>query len=304
MREQVVETLYREIEPALAAMEPRREEALRKNNNLQIGLAVAMAILLVVVFIFLPIPFPANIVVLFVLFGIGMSFRNYYKNQYLNKYKKDLTQILLSQFGIESTHEPSQHIYSKYFKQSGLFSYANTFSGDDLIKGQKDGNFFLGSELRAKYVKQRKKRTSINRLIFNGFYFCGQIKNDTGTTITIHSIDFKYQNSRRRGQIPDYEFESLNADFDNNFRLEYTDYDRTSNILTPEFMQKLLDFKAAHHLPFVIRIARNQVYIAIQEKKEFFDIRFSEKANSKKHIEVLADDCQFFFDLVQLLERL
>jgi len=304
MREQVVETLYKEIEPALSAMEPLRQKALRKNTNLQIGLAVGLVILFVVVFIVLPMPFPANAVIVFALFGIGLGYRNFFKNQYVNRYKKDLTQILLSQFGIQSTHESSQHIYAKYFKQSALFSYANAFSGDDLIKGQKDGLYFLGSELEAKHQKERENLPDIDRLIFNGFYFCGQIKKDTGTTVTIHSIDFEYQNPKRDNFIADYKFESLNTEFDDNFRLEYSDYDLTSHILTPEFMQKLLDFKAAHQLPFVIRIARNQVYIAIQEKKEFFDISFNEQANSRKHIKVLADDCQFFFDLVQLLERL
>jgi len=305
MREKEIDVLYEEIEPALELFEPMRTKALKQTEIMRMVMGISFTVIALCLLIFaVAMPWQIKLVILAPLFGIMMSFRNHFKKGYITKYKKDLTQMLFARKGIKIIHEPNEYIYSSYFKKSDLFDRANTFSGDDFIKGEKDGLYFLGSELRARYTKKRKNRSNIDRLIFDGFYFCGQIPVDTGTTITIHTTDFKYPSRRSKGEIPDFEFNSLNAEFDHNFKLEYSDYDLTSHILSPEFMQHLLDFKRKHQYPFVIRIARNQVYVAIQEEDELFELSIDNEATSKAHLRTLAEDSEFFFDLIDVLNRL
>jgi len=302
MREQQLEVLYDEIKPGLELYEKGRQEALKKHNYLRSTLTASYTLFIAVIIIFISMPLQLKIMISLPVLAIFWAIKNYYKNKYIKKYKKDLTQLIFGRAGIKMTYEPTDHIYSKYFKQSDLFEYANTFSGDDLIKGEREGLYFLGSELKARYTKSRKNRPDIDKLIFDGFYFCGQVPYDMGTTVTIHSRDFNYISSHQN--IPDLKFESLNEEFDQNFQLDYSDYDKTSFLLTPEFMQVLLDFKQKHKHPFVIKVARNQVYLAIQEDKDFFQVHFDTAADSMEHLETLATDSQFFFDLIEIIERI
>lgn len=212
-----------------------------------------------------------------------------------------MIQLFFGQEGIEATHESYEHIYSKYFRQSGLFANSNHHEGEDLITGKKGSLYFLCSELEARYKRERKNRSNINKEIFTGLYFSAQIPHDTNTSITIHCKDFRYPYKQ---EIADKKFESLNEEFDRNFRLDYSDYDQTSHILSSDFMNSLIAFKKKHKYPFVIKINRNQVYMAIHENRDFFKVRFDNTASDPKMIQLIRDDCEFFFDTVKVLEEI
>jgi len=293
------QVLYKEIKPALDLFENGRKEAAKNTMALRVMLGFTLITILCLLIFFVKNLGVFAIIITLILGQLFFYFSGHFKRKYLAKYKKDLIQLFFGQEGIKSTHESYEHIYSKYFKQSGIFRYSNHHEGEDLITGKKGGLYFLCSELEARYKRRRKNRSNINKEVFTGLYFSAQIPHDTKTSITIHCKDFRYPYSQK---IVDKKFESLNQEFDENFRLDYEDYDQTSHILSPDFMERLIAFKKKHKYPFVIKINRNQVYMAIHENRDFFKVRFDSTASDPKMIQLIRDDCQFFFDTINVLQ--
>lgn len=296
---QKVKTIYEEIKPALELFDWRRKEALAKTTNLSL---ILLVICLVVVGLvsFMPIALPVKILISGLVAGISLGISTTFRRKYIKKFKKDLSELLFDREGIQVTHESYNHIYSGHFKQSGLFEDGNNFVGEDLITGVKGDLYFIGSELRAAYVRKRKNLPDVIRLIFDGLYLCSELPIDIGTTVTIYDRDFKYENGQ---SISTGDFDTLSKNFDRYFEVEYTDYDQTSDFLTPEFMRALVQFREEQKHPFILKVSRNQVYLAIQEDKDFFNINLKKAAHDQAGFEHFAEDCQFFFDVVKVLEK-
>ena len=294
-----VKTIFEEIEPALELFDWRRKEALVKTKHLKMVLFVVWAILTVLV-LALPMNFPLKIIISTAIIGICIGVSATHRRNYVNKFKKDLSELLFDRQGIKATHESFNHLYSGHFEQSGLFEDANNYTGDDLITGTKNGLYFIGSELKAAYVRRRKKMPDINRTIFDGIYLCAELPKDIMTTVTIYSRAFKFESYKK---IAEGDFDTLSKSFDKHFEVEYQDYDQTSHLLTPDFIKALVAFKEKHKYPFILKVSRNQVYLAVQEDKDFFKIDLKMAAHDQKGFEQFAEDCQFFFDVVKLLEE-
>lgn len=296
---QKVKTIYEEIRPALEIFDWRRKEALKKTTDLSVVLFVICLIVVGVVSL-TSIATPLKLFIASLVAAVSIGISTTYRRKYIKKFKKDLSELLFDREGIQATHESFNQIYSGHFKQSDLFEEGNEFTGEDLITGVKGDLYFIGSELRAAYVRRRKNLPDINRLIFNGLYLCAELPIDIGTTVTIYDRDFNYDSGE---SLPVGDFNTLSKNFDKYFNVEYSDYDRTSDFLNPNFMRSLVAFKEKHRHPFILKVSRNQVYLAIQEDKDFFKIDLKKAAHDQVGFEQFAEDCQFFFDVVKVLEE-
>ncbi len=164
---QKVKTIYEEIRPALEIFDWRRKEALKKTTDLSVVLFVICLIVVGVVSLS-SIATPLKLFIASLVAAVSIGISTTYRRKYIKKFKKDLSELLFDREGIQATHESFNQIYSGHFKQSDLFEEGNEFTGEDLITGVKGDLYFIGSELRAAYVRRRKNLPDINRFGFNG----------------------------------------------------------------------------------------------------------------------------------------
>ncbi len=300
-RQRQYETVYEQIYPALDIFENTRQRAAQKTKNLRIILATLFGVLALVVAFFFLAKEPGILAFLIPIGLLAFFGSGFYKRQYFKKYKSDLTQIVFGNLGIQTKMKPFNHVKGADFRNSKLFKRTNSYSGEDLIVGEKNAVLFKCSELEANYeVKDSDGDIVIQDEIFKGLFFTADIPHDTETSIIIHTKDFQYSYSK---SIPSGDFDTLNEAFDHLFHLSYSDYDRTSHILSPKFMQCLIDFKYKHAHPFVLKISGSKVYLAINEEVNFFELDFKRSAKDKEVVYTIWQDCEFFADIIDFLEE-
>lgn len=293
-------TLYKEILPALDLFEADRQEALGKQNRQSILLGfISLAVIILIVV------FPLSQELKIIIGGLAgiflLSWAGHFRSKFVSKYKKDLIQIFFSRENIDVTVEPYEHIYENHFNRSAIFREASTMRGEDLIKGKRDGLYFLVSELKVKLNRGMTTAFGDVGPAFQGIYFCGQITKDTGTTLMIHTRDFEYPYPKR---IRGTNYETNSPEFDKHFIIEHFDDEKAADILSPEFIKQLVRFKKIYRFPFVLKIIGNHVYLALTKTKDFFRVGFNSKSNSSEVVEKIRKDCEFYFDIVDLLEEI
>ncbi len=284
---------YDEIFPALDMYEDQRKSARKSTNILSVFLIGLFALIVYSVFNYLPFYLDNRLAVIVLIGILFLGISRIFNKRYIKKFKRDVLVNLFAREGIKISHDAYKNIDGRHFDQSKMFKYVNQYSGTDLIKGTKNGLFFIASELKAAIKRDKHTKT-----IFDGIFLAGDLPQTFEGVTTIYAKNFKYRYSKK---IPANSFNSLNSEFEYYFNVEYSNYDEASKLLMPAFMKRMIEFRKKHKLPFILKIVNAKVYLAINENKDFFNISIREKAYHQENLKILSEDAEFFFDIVELL---
>jgi len=257
-----------ELKEKVDILEKERQETidLAKKTGLKL-LWPALAVL-VIYFIYSDIIFYA-IAALFV-FG-GYLFKDVIsKRKALSKkMKQEVVTDLVLFMNDNFTYKPNHYLSPSNFRNANIFKQKpNRYSGDDLIKGyvtsepdsednvdtkppRTDISF---SEVQADAVERYKDKDGKTQervhSIFKGLFFKADFNKDfDGLTIIVPKErsfkGFSFFKKEKENQLHDVELEDI--EFMDKFTVKTTDQILARYILTPNFMNRLLDFSNRDH---------------------------------------------------------
>ena len=233
-------------------------------------------------------------------------FRKYYFDTALkDDFKRTVITKIVQFVDSALSYDPNGHIAYEEFKASELFLMApDYFGGDDLIKGQIDGNPVTFSELHASYQSKAKFARSKKqhwKPIFDGIYFIAEMPRAFQGKHFILADPLRKQlgytgrliqeNSPTRGQYLPID----NADFNDYYAVYSTDPLEAELLLTPNFQELIFALKRNSGADVSIAMHGQRVYLALQVNKEFFEPNFY---RSLLDWNIVKD---FFTDLVHML---
>ena len=290
------ETLYKELLPALELFEIKRQEA--KTNQTRLNLFLFVIFMLTVFLLtlkFLPIP-------LKVFIGLGVAIaiigtRKYYYNQYLDKFKKDMMEIIFGRKNTKIVFNTDYHIQGGYISESAMFETTNTYSGKNHIQGSKGSTLRFECSLLNAGKEEGEDYTSF----FNGFFFSAILNKRVPGNLIAYSKDFESYGFIPHGGL---DLNTAIEKFNKNFLLSYSDQDIANRILTEDLINKLIKLREEYSFPFVFKIENNRIYFGANKMYKFLDLDIYFKADEEHMITKFEKDCQFILDLIQLIEDL
>ncbi len=284
---------YDEIFPALDMYEDQRLKARKSTNALIILLVALFCAIGFFVLNYTKMALDNRLSIMLFLGFIFIGISKIFNKKYIKKFKRDVLVNLFSREGIKISHDAYKNIDGRHFAGSKMFKNVNSYSGTDLIKGEKNNLFFIASELKAFIKKDKSTKT-----IFEGIFLAGDLPHSFLGETSIYSKNFRYRYNKK---IPPNSFNTLNSEFEYYFNVEYSNYDEASKLLMPAFMKRMIAFRKKHKHPFILKVVGSKVYLAINEDKDFFKVSIREKAYHQKNLKILSEDAAFFFDIVDLL---
>lgn len=180
------------------------------------------------------------------------------------KIKEEIITDLVRFMNENFTYQPRKYLYSRHFINANIFkNKPNRYTGDDLITGYVGGESettkdmdekppktdLSFSEIKADSVERYKDKDGKTRervhTIFQGLFFKADFNKDfDGLTIVVpktrSSSWFSFFKKEKENRLQEVELE--NIDFMDKFTVRTTDQVLARYILTPGFMNRLLDF--------------------------------------------------------------
>lgn len=211
------------------------------------------------------------------------------------------------------TYKRISEFPKKLYEESGLFPQGyDSAHAEDFCSGTIDEINFELREIRTANIETYKENGKTKKRsipIFRGIFFCAEFnKNFAGHTI-IKTDQFEsfFGNFARDAQklfnigssLKVVELE--NGEFEKNFKVTSTDPVEARFILSPTFMEKILELKALKNCELQFSFINSHVLIALPHKNDFFDGNFNlEKLHES--IEVLVNELNSLLEIIDVLD--
>lgn len=285
---------YKEIQPALEIYEWHRKEAVKNKNRFQSFVVILGFILLIALIISGKFTNPLYLIFSFVTF-ILLMFASIKNAEVFDKnFLKDLIQVLLLRKEIEANYLPSQRISGTQFLKSKLFQESNDFSGTNLINGSFDNVSFEASNLTARLMHYDGSIENI----YQGFFASFKTRKSLYHRLKISTKD--YNNERPHMTVKNkVDLSSFGGTFTTTLFSS-----NSSEVLSPEFKEKLLAFRKKYNTPFVLNIIRNRIYFAMPKHKIKFSVLLDFNLDNKIVVDKIDDECDFIVDLTELINSI
>jgi len=218
-------------------------------------------------------------------------------------FKERVMKPIAKRFFPELSYDPEAFVRKGFYDECDLFrKQLDNYSGNDLFRGKVGEVDFEFSELLCQYTSGVGKRR-ITHTAFRGFFFVGDFHRDLHFRTKIEpdlaenlfgvagrGIQRFFSSDRRK--LVDLE----NLEFERVFKVTAADQVEARFILTPKFMERLLDFfkKAGDrvHLSF----CNGRMFLAISTNHDYFEPSYFGEILSRK-------DLMKFIDMLLLLFR-
>lgn len=242
-------------------LEKSRQETMELAKK-QVIKFIPPIIVAVIIFFFFSKIFVLTIPVLVFIGGYLFKKIKRERKKLLQEIKGEIVTDLVYFMNEKFTYKPNKYLSPTYFKNANIFkNKPNRFSGDDLITGYVGGASHTPenageprtdvsfSEIKAdlvqKYRDKDGKMQEDIHTIFKGLFFKVDFNKDfDGLTIVVpkekSSKRFSFFKKEKENRLEEVELESL--DFMDKFTVKTTDQILARYILTPGFMERLLEF--------------------------------------------------------------
>ena len=181
--------------------------------------------------------------------------------------KKGYVCDLMTALFINPQYEPLNSINRDVVKEAGFVQMGNTYSGDDLMRGEYNGVKFTASDLLIQNVTSNGKQT-ITVTYFQGKYMIFSFNKPFDANFCICSkagirkiaIQAGLFTHRKKVELED---ESFNMEFS----CQTTDEHTFFYIVTPNFSEKVRELKKAFDYGIALGFTNNEVHVLICTKK-------------------------------------
>ncbi len=198
------------------------------------------------------------------------------------RYKKKIITPIVSFLDPRLSYLPEQCIASHLFVESALFQkFPDSYNGEDLIVGLMDKTPFSFSEITALYkeTSHGRERDKDKYLpIFKGLFFVA----DFNKPFINRTLVYPDIAEKKLGANIGHFIQKINRPFGELIRLENVEFEKeyavfgndqieARYILTPDMMEKLVQFKKTIGLPVYVSFTAKRMFIAIECKENLFE---------------------------------
>ena len=293
----------RKLKPKLAPLETIRLATLKKKKALTISVGAFFIAILS------GIDSTSLLIALFTIMAYCLVTFTFSWDKYRGSYKKQMMTTLLGEIDKSLIWHKNKFITQTEFEQSGLYHQrVDSYGGEDLICGELAGFQVEMSELFVEQIIQRPEGGSLKKPIFIGLFFKAQRR----TPFSHFSYILAKENAKsgiketlfghllspligKKLALPESEFSQY-------FTVVSSTPDAILQVLTPELMDKLVDYsKQKQGIAISLSFVRQNVYIAIPESRDLFEPKLALAVTDFDVIKGLYQDLVFFTGLLQEL---
>lgn len=184
-------------------------------------------------------------------------------------YKQHVISAIVSQLCENASFQPEKGISEQTFRASRLFTSPDRYHSEDLISGKIDKTAFCCAEIVAEEKRtttDSKGRQQIRWIdIFRGFFFIADFQKDfQGQTIIYRNSWIKLNPRKQRVKLE-------NPEFEKSFDTYSTDQVEARYLLSPSFMERLLELDRKFPGKITVSFLNSSVIIAIPDSKNHFE---------------------------------
>jgi hypothetical protein len=231
--------------------------------------------------------FPLNIIfpvlgfVPFIPYVIFMLKVIIYKSQLKCMVGNSIVRGVLSETFELTNYSPGCHIAAEAIEDTKLIPSWNRLNGSDLIEGKYRGVRFSFSDLLLRHEsgsgKNRKAKTR-----FKGQWLIIELAKEIP-----HAVLLREDSGKEKSDI-----ETENIEFNRKFQIKTEDPHTAFYLLTPHFMEYILQTKKRANAKMHMNFGGNRVHIALHSGRDLFE-PCSKKLHDMKNIEMLRNQMQW-----------
>lgn len=251
----------------IKGMEEERLKTNKKLKNFKY-LLIFIGILITISFIFF---FPFIIpFLLFSLLMVYMVFYSYHSLKQRSNFKETVISKIISFYDNEAIYDSKKHIDRETFNKTGLYSYYNSYNGEDYVKmkiydkDKKDFTELEFCELRVEEESTDSKGNKRTTTVFHGIFYIVQFNKKFNCTLHLNG---------GRGSkmiLEDDEFNKM-------FKAKTNDQVEGRYILSTSFMQRLKDYKntSGKYSSMKLAFIDNTMYVGISTYKNKMELKLN-----------------------------
>ncbi|HPJ69718.1 MAG TPA: DUF3137 domain-containing protein [Candidatus Mcinerneyibacteriales bacterium] len=204
-------------------------------------------------------------------------------SEYKNAYKSEVIEGLIDRIHPGLSYQPSLCIPESRFMASGLFlKTPDRYRGEDMVSGMVGKTQLTFSEIRAQYKTEttdsRGNRHTQWHDIFRGIFIIADFNKPFKTrTLVLPDTAEKIFGSlfgntlqkwnKGRGDLIKLE----NVEFEKEFVVYGQDQVESRYILTPDLMERILNFRHKTGKPVYISFLDNSMFVALSQTRDLFE---------------------------------
>ncbi|MDF2700428.1 MAG: hypothetical protein K0Q49_1986 [Haloplasmataceae bacterium] len=281
-----------DIEQVIKELNELKEKTEKKITILDISVFVLVFILIIL----LSKTITEKKVLLIVLIGICVFTilvgNTILSKKYKKSFKNTLIPLALKQFGDNITYN-EKGIDKDLVYSTEMFGDFTSFSSEDTVSGKFNEVLFTSSDVRIGYYVSTGKTINYVPICHGQLYIFDFNKNfNTKTIITERSIAMPEECKKIKLE---------STVFNKQFRIYSDNEQETFYLLTPHFMEKLLELEKRHEGDLFIGLMNNKLHIGIHNDKDRFEPPlFSEF--DKRTFDNQLDDLYLIKDIIEELK--
>jgi hypothetical protein len=246
------------------------EEVNRKKKKYEVGIIIGGIIVGLAAISYLPIGSSGGpVIMVFVALGIGAIIMGICKSKIKiisNEFKMVYVQKELEKVFPNSTYHFDRGFAQSEITESRLLKSRDRYSSEDMIVGEFDGVHFKSSDVTQKEVRGSGKHRRVVT-VFQG---------------RVYEFDFnkvfKYNLLiLQKGQFRPFEnfvkIEMESIQFNSELKVYAKNDHEAFYILTPQFMEKLMELDRKYYDKITFSFLNNKLYIAVDNRVDNFDIK-------------------------------
>jgi len=300
------DTFYRqEIVPELSRLEELRKAELKRVRFMWSSAVISLVLAFVLmtpplVLLFLVI----SLLLYFFFFGFNRK-----RVDFKTEYKKVVVGKLAQFISPELSFTPNLFITEARYNASRIFlSDPDIYNGEDLVSGNIGKTHIEFCELHTKDRTQDSKGRTTYTTIFKGVFFIADFnKNFIGQTYVLSDFSERFmgtfgkwlQNANfMRPDVVHLE----NTEFEKYFAVYSSDQVEARYILSPSFMERLLEFRKKSNVNVQFSFVDNHLYIAMPMHKNLFEPSLRKSVMNPEAVQGFYEDLLFCTSVVNELD--
>lgn len=271
-----------ELKPQLSALEQYRK------TNVKGNILTYLFLVILIAWIFLahssdPALFVFGIFALSVI-TIGVFFHFSSKQDiYRSLFKRQVIVPLIKFISPNLEYDPNDGITRLQFVTSGLYGLADDYSSEDMVRGLIGNTRISFCEILAS-----QGRGNNNTKVFEGIFFIADFNKEFNGKTIIYPITSRLDqlNKKLHAFIHSEKLVRLeNIEFGNNFEVYSNDQVEARYIITPAFMEKLLEVEKKFNSNITISFVQTFICIGIPLNKNLFEPQAFKSVDNSDYIE-------------------
>ena len=212
------------------------------------------------------------------IFAIGSFLYKYIRRDYRSEFKEKVIKPLIKELYPNLNYSANLHISKDIFNRSLLFSPPDLYNGNDFILGLIDSTKIQFSDVHAQKEYEDSKGNKKHSTIFQGLFIVADFnKNFYGKTVVLPDVA---QNTfgnmlgswlQSKNMSRDELVKMDNYEFEKEFVVYSDDQIEARYILSPTYMEKILEYKKKSKEKLFISFVDNHLHLAIDYRKDLFE---------------------------------